>query len=67
MTVWIITAVTVAAIIIGRFIASLHNYTTDKHHSFIEMGSEQEEFWIPGDPKVNTNDYDFDFEDFEDL
>ena len=65
MTIWIITVVTVAAIIIGRVISSFHKYTTGKQHSFIEMGSERAEFWIPGDPKINADD--FDYEDFEDL
>lgn len=63
ITVWIITAATVAAIIIGRFFSSFHKYSTHKHHPFIEMGSERAEFWIPGDPRIDADDYD----DFEDL
>ena len=70
MTVWFITVVTVAAIIIGRVISYFHKCTTGKHHTFIEIGSERAEFWIPGDPGINADDFDyddFDYDDFEDL
>lgn len=63
MIVWIVIAVSVAVLVIGRFVASL--YTAGKHHPFIEMGSEQAEFWIPGDPEIKDNDYDF--EEYEDI
>ena len=65
MTVWIITAVSVAAIIIGRIIIFLYKCAADRHHVPFEIGSERAGFWIPGDPKINSDDYDID--DIDDI
>lgn len=65
MTVWAVTAVSVAAIIIIRIIALCHKLSTHDHHNIFEIGSERSEFWIPGDPDIDTEDSDYD--EFEDL
>ena len=48
MFVWICVAAIMAGIILVRLLSA----TMRKHHRFVELGSEREEIWIPGDRPV---------------
>lgn len=54
-----------AAIIFYRMLHRVINFSHGAHHHrFIELGSEREEIWVPGDMSdANIDDYD----DAEDL
>lgn len=67
ITVWICVAAAMAAIIIFRVLRTvMHRQTGENHHHhrFIELGSEREEIWIPGDRLISHNDRYDDSEDF---
>lgn len=65
MTIWVVTAVSVAVVIILSIIVSCRKLAIGKYHNFFEIGSERAEFWIPGDPDINDDDSDC--EDFDTL
>lgn len=67
MITWISVAAFIAALVIIRTVLSAfhslqhrhaHSRASHLHHHLIEIGSEREEFFVPGDPDVNDADYD---------
>lgn len=65
ITIWICVAAAMAAIIIYRMLHRVIHLNHGAHnHRLIELGSEREELWIPGDMSdTNIDSYD-DAEDF---
>lgn len=67
MITWISVAAFIAALVIIRTVLSAfhshqhrhaHSRARHLHHHLIEIGSEREEFFLPGDPDINDDDYD---------
>lgn len=63
MITWISVVACIAALVIIRTVLSAFHSHHRRHahrplHHLIEIGSEREEFFVPGDPDVNDADYD---------
>lgn len=60
VNVWVLTAATMAVIILVYAIKAVSKF--GKHH-FIEMGEDKDIFWLPGDP---TSEDDTDYNSIDD-
>lgn len=61
VTIWFCIAAFVAALIFVRTLIAISRFAAGRHHRHIfELGSEREEFWIPGDYTANEDPEEFD-------
>ncbi len=60
LVTWLLIVSLIILLMLVNFVKSAHKNTV-RRHRFIEIGSEREELFIPGDPNPRTIDeYDYD-------
>lgn len=62
LVTWFVIAFAMLALVIVRVIlkTNAHHTSNPGRHHLIEIGSEREEFFIPGDRPVKNDSYDYD-------
>ncbi|MCM1356343.1 MAG: hypothetical protein NC212_08065 [Staphylococcus sp.] len=61
LVTWFVIAFAMLALVIVRaFLKTNSHHTGSRRHHLIEIGSEREEFFIPGDRPVKNDSYDYD-------
>lgn len=55
VSIWICTAAIVAVIVLVSFVNKVVKSSKGRIHVF-EMGHERDEFWIPGDKPISSDD-----------
>lgn len=55
MITWCTIIISMIALVIYRVCLSGHHHHSLRHHHLIEMGSERDEFFVPGD-RLSTDD-----------
>lgn len=53
-----IVGILLLAVIVRTIILFINSRKGKRHFRLIEIGSEREEFFVPGDPKNSDEDYD---------